>query len=184
MAGITFHSTRQASRGSATGKAQGSWTDAFPHGEPALPRTARGSSEKYPPFCRWVGPVGMSGNAIQKWSFCVGWRAGFPAAVSGSGVAAELRPCEGSGQDDGHPVILAAHPCGMTLPERPGWHLPSTVWPPFAAAGRWPSPDPASCYPAGRLAVTARSGARPGAREMILFFDGPADAAQMPPEGV
>jgi hypothetical protein len=29
MAGITFHSTRQASRGSATGKAQRSWT-AFP----------------------------------------------------------------------------------------------------------------------------------------------------------
>ena len=31
--------------------------------------------------------------------------------------------------------------------------------------------------------MTARSGARPGAKEMILFFDGPADAAQMPPEG-
>jgi hypothetical protein len=30
---------------------------------------------------------------------------------------------------------------------------------------------------AGRLAVTARSGAKPGARKMILFFDGPADAA-------
>jgi hypothetical protein len=42
----------------------------------------------------------------------------------------------------------------------------------------------ASCYPAGRLAVTAVSGARPGVQEMILFFDGPADAAQMPPEGV
>jgi hypothetical protein len=39
-------------------------------------------------------------------------------------------------------------------------------------------------YPAGRLAVTARGGAGPGAKEMILFFDGPADAAQMPPEGV
>lgn len=39
-------------------------------------------------------------------------------------------------------------------------------------------------YPAGRLAVTAWSGARPGAKEMILFFDGPADAAQMLPEGV
>jgi hypothetical protein len=25
---------------------------------------------------------------------------------------------------------------------------------------------------------------RSGAREMILFFDGPADTAQMPPEGV
>jgi hypothetical protein len=47
----------------------------------------------------------------------------------------------------------------MTVPERPGWHLPSTVWPHLAAAGRWPSPDPASCDPAGRLAVTARSGA-------------------------
>jgi hypothetical protein len=40
MAGISFHSIRQASRGSATGKAQGSWTDAFPmvnrhfHGPP------------------------------------------------------------------------------------------------------------------------------------------------------
>ena len=29
-----------------------------------------------------------------------------------------------------------------------------------------------------------RSGARPGAREMVLFFDGPADAAQMPSEGI
>ena len=48
----------------------------------------------------------------------------------------------------------------------------------YAVAG------PASCYPAGRLAVTARSGVRPGAKEIILFFDGPADAAQMPPEGV
>src|ERR1700733_6286303 len=72
----------------------------------------------------------------------------------------------------------------MTVPERPGWLLSSTVWRHFAAAGRWPSPDPASYYPAGRLAVTARSGARPAAREMILFFDGPADAPQMPPEGV
>ena len=35
-----------------------------------------------------------------------------------------------------------------------------------------------------RLAVTARSGARTAARQMILFFDGPADAPQMPPEGV
>ena len=72
----------------------------------------------------------------------------------------------------------------MTVPERPGWLLSSTVWPHFAAAGRWPSPDPASYYPAGRLAMTARSGARPAARAMTLFFDGPADAPQMPPEGV
>jgi hypothetical protein len=126
----------------------------------------------------------MSGNAIQKCHFVSAGGLVSRAAVSGSGVAAELRPCEGSGQDDGHSMILAAHPCGMTVPERPGWLLPSTVWPHFAAAGRWPSPDPASCYPPGRLAVTARSGARPAAREMILFFDGPADAPQMPPEGV
>lgn len=32
------------------------------------------------------------------------------AAVSGSVVAAELQPCEGSGQDDGYSVILAAQP--------------------------------------------------------------------------
>ena len=36
--------------------------------------------------------------------------AGFPGGCQGERVAAQLRPCEGSGQDDGHFVILAAHP--------------------------------------------------------------------------
>jgi hypothetical protein len=35
----------------------------------------------------------------------------------------------------------------------------------------------------GQFSVTALSGVRPGALE-ILFFDGAADASQMPPEGV
>jgi hypothetical protein len=35
-----------------------------------------------------------------------------------------------------------------------------------------------------RLAVTVRTGARHAARQTILFFDSPADAPQMPPEGV
>jgi len=73
----------------------------------------------------------------------------------------------------------------MTVPERPGLHLP-----PHRVAALRGLPEDGRrriqppVYPAGRLAVTARIGARPGAKEMILFFDGPADAAQMPPEGV
>ena len=126
----------------------------------------------------------MSGNAIPNGHSVSagGWSPG--RLSGGSGVAAELRPCEGSGQDDGHPAILAAHPCGMTVPERLGLHLP-----PHRVAA------PRGCR---KVAVAGSSlllsgwsvggdspeGARPGAREMILFFDGPADAAQMPPEGV
>jgi hypothetical protein len=72
----------------------------------------------------------------------------------------------------------------MTVPERLGLHLPARGVAALRGGRKMAVADPASCYPAGRLAVTARSGARPGAKEMVLFFDGPADAAQMPPEGV
>jgi hypothetical protein len=44
-------------------------------------------------------------------------------------------------------------------------------------------PDPACVIRRGYCRCQALSGPGPGARE-VLFFDGTADASQMPPEGV
>jgi hypothetical protein len=44
-----------------------------------------------------LGRAGRNvGQRDSGWSFCVRWRMVSRAAVSGSGVAAELRPCEGA----------------------------------------------------------------------------------------
>jgi hypothetical protein len=72
----------------------------------------------------------------------------------------------------------------MTVPERPGLYLPPhrvaalRGGRKMAVAG---SSFLLSGWPAGGDSPE-RGEAR--AKEMILFFDGPADAAQMPPEGV
>ena len=62
-----------------------------------------------PPFWHWVGPVGISGSAIPKWSFYVRWRVG-PGGCSGSGVAAELRLCGAAVKTMATPMIWAVHP--------------------------------------------------------------------------
>src|SRR5580700_12078053 len=92
---------------------------------------------------------------------CEGKRGTAPAAgglvsrvaVSGSVVAAELRPCEGSGQDDGHSVILAAHPV-WDDGAGTSW-LASARHRAAALRGcrKMAVAGSASCYPAGRLAV-------------------------------
>ena len=53
-----------------------------------------------------AGKVGQRDSDVVILCPLAGW---FPRRLSaGAGVAAELRPCEGSGHDNGHPVILAA----------------------------------------------------------------------------
>jgi hypothetical protein len=71
---------------------------------------------------------------------------------------------------------------GMTVPDRPAGICPDRL-PHIAGAGRWPSPDPACVIRRGLSPVLGPERVEARRRE-ILFFDGPADAAQMPPEGV
>jgi len=79
---------------------------------PAIPQRRRPPETTAPRAA--VLALGRAGRDVgqrdSEWSFCVRWRLVSRAAVRGSGVAAELRSCEGSGQNDGHRVILAAHP--------------------------------------------------------------------------
>ena len=86
--------------------------------------TAAGGEARKPAVLA-LGRAGRNaGQRDSEWSFWVRWRLVSRAAVRGSGGFRRAAPREGSGHDDGHPVILAAHPCGMTVPERPGLHLP------------------------------------------------------------
>jgi hypothetical protein len=157
---------------------------------------------------RWVGPVRMASNAIPNGHLesAGGWvsRAALVAAwlLQCCGCVRVAAKAMASGD------LGSLRPGGMTVPDRLAGICPDRL-PHIAGAGRWPSPDPACVIWRGLLPVLVpeRAGARRsalgarrsalgarrsalgarrsalGARE-ILFFDGPADAAQMPPESV
>ena len=117
---------------------------------------------QYPCACRRCGQRAIIGHRCPR--CCGGVRAAVKTMASG---------------DLGGP-----RPGGMTVPERPGWHLPG----PCCRTSRVPEDGRRRIRPAvircGRLPVTGPERGEARRQGEILFFDGPADAAQMPPEGV
>ena len=72
----------------------------------------------------------------------------------------------------------------MTVPERPGLHLPPHRVATLRGCQKMAVAGSSLLSSGWSVGGDSPERGEAGAKEMILFFDGPADAAQMPPEGV